>query len=89
MVVPPGNMTGTYEFTRMSNVTLHDGVEKSVVDSAGFNANEIRWKNTHVQRKRSALTVNMFPSESVWVCFLSELSAVDLSSVSSSLSQWS
>ena len=82
MVVPPGNMTGTYEFTRMSNVTLHDGVEKSVVDSAGFNANEIRWKKTLVQRKRSALTVNMFPSESMWVCFLSELSAVDLSSVS-------
>ena len=27
-------------------------------------------------------TVMMFASESMWVCFLSELSAVDLSSVS-------
>ena len=37
---------------------------------------------TLVQRKRLAPTVIMFPSESMWVCFLSELSVVDLSSLS-------
>ena len=47
------------------NVTLHDVVERCVVDSAGLNANEIGWKKTLVQRKRSPLTVKMFPSESL------------------------
>ena len=37
---------------------------------------------THAQRKRSALTVKMFPCEGRWVCFLTKLSVVDLSSVS-------
>ena len=62
------------------NVTLHEVVESSVVYFAGRKLKKLTGK-TLAQRKCSAPTVVMFPSESMWVCFLSELSVVDLSSV--------
>ena len=62
------------------NVTLHDVVEVSWTPLASMPM-KLAGK-TVVQRKRSAPTVTMFPSESMWVCFLLDLSAVDLSSVS-------
>ena len=47
-MVPPGNMTGMYKFTRMS--TSHFlSVKRSVVDSGGYNANEAGWKNTRAK----------------------------------------
>ena len=63
------------------NVTLHDVVERSVVDSAGLLPMTFGWK-TLSQQKLSVPTVMFFPSESMWVCFLLELYAVDSSSVS-------
>jgi len=59
------------------NVTLQDLVERSVVDSAGFFANDIWLDNwTNSRATDAAPTVMMFPSESM--CFLSKLTAVDL-----------
>ena len=44
MVVPFDSTT--WRINLDVNITLHDVVERSVVDSAGFNANETGWKNT-------------------------------------------
>ena len=41
MVVPPGNTRHERTIHEDVNVTLHDVVERSVVDSAGFFANDI------------------------------------------------
>ena len=41
------------------NLTLHDVVESSVVDSAGSNANEIGWKNTRAKETFGADSENV------------------------------
>ena len=43
-MVPLGNIDRNVRIHADVNVTLHDVVERSVVDSAGLNANEIGWK---------------------------------------------
>ena len=47
MAVPPES-TSWHTNSAEINVALREVVERSVVDSAGFNANETGWKNTRV-----------------------------------------
>ena len=61
------------------NVTLHDVVVRSVVDSAGFKE---QTKHTRATEMFGADSKKKFPSESMWVCLLSEHPAVELRSVS-------
>ena len=82
MFVPHVNTTLACDLA-IVNVTLHDAVERSVVDSAGFLANDA-WLEKHSRNGNVRGDSDDVPSESMWVCFLSELSAVDLSSVSQS-----
>ena len=70
MVVPFGNMNLNVQIHADANITLHDVVERSVVESANFHVNKLAGKKTLEQRKRSAPTM---------VRSSSELSAGDLS----------
>ena len=81
-----GNMLMSFDSTTWRkkndvNVTLHDVVRRSVGTPLSTLPMTLGRKNI-LATQTSAPTGMLFASESMWVCFLSEFSAVNLSTVS-------